>query len=169
MNKWLITLTTTLVVLVVAAFALHREQRVARSVDIAASPEKVWSVLTDFAAYAEWNPFMREASGTPEEGEKLRILLNSGDSEMTFTPTVLVAVPGSELRWLGRVYVPGLLDGEHTFTLEPIPGGVRLTQSETFSGVLVPFFGGSIDVGDDFAAMNEALRDRAESTASIAQ
>ncbi|WP_353952446.1 SRPBCC domain-containing protein [Knoellia sp. S7-12] len=169
MNKWLITLTTTLVVLVVAAFALHREQRVERSVDIAAPPEKVWSVLTEFAAYPEWNPFMREASGTPKEGEKLRIVLNSGDSEMTFTPTVLAAEPGKELRWLGRVFVPGLLDGEHSFTLTPIPGGVRLTQSETFSGALVPFFGGSIDVGDDFAAMNRALRDRVESTANIAR
>ena len=75
MNKWLITLTTTLVVLVVAAFALHREQRVERSVDIAAPAEQVWSVLTDFAAHPEWNPFMREASGTPQEGEKLRVRL----------------------------------------------------------------------------------------------
>lgn len=169
MNKWLITLATTVVLLVVAAFALHREQQVERSVDIAAPADQVWSVLTDFTAYPEWNPFMREASGTPKVGEKLRVELTSGDSTMTFTPTVLTAESGRELRWLGRVYVPGLLDGEHSFTLEPIPGGVRLTQRETFSGVLVPFFGGSIDVGDDFAAMNEALRDRLESTASIAR
>ena len=169
MNRSIIILAATLLTLTVAAVALHREQRIERSVDIAAPADEVWAVLTDFAAYPEWNPFIRELTGTAAEGETLSVAITSGDSEMTFAPTVLAAKPGSELRWLGRVYVPGLLDGEHAFTLEPIPGGVRLTQSETFSGVLVPFFGGAIDVGEDFAAMNEALRDRAESTASIAR
>jgi hypothetical protein len=168
-QKWIVVLSSTVLTLAIAAVALHREQRVERAVDIAAPADKVWSVLTDFTAYPEWNPFMRKATGTPHKGEKLRVELTSGDSTMTFTPTVLAAEPGRELRWLGRVYVPGLLDGEHVFTLTPIPGGVRLTQSETFSGVLVPFFGGAIDVGDDFAAMNQALRDRVESTANIAR
>lgn len=37
---------------------------------------------------------------------------------MTFHPVVLVAVQERELRWLGRLLIPGLFDGEHTFQLD---------------------------------------------------
>ena len=160
--------TAVLAVAGVAAALLHREHRVERSVDIAASPDEVWTTLTDFTAYGQWNPFIREVSGSAETGGRLKVTIAPAKgSEMTFTPSVLAAEPGRELRWLGRVFVPGLLDGEHAFVLEPrsLPDGTvgtRLTQSECFAGVLVPFLGGAIDVGDDFAAMNDALRDRVQ-------
>jgi len=34
-------------------------------IDIHASPQRVWQVLTDFGAYPQWNPFMTRADGTP--------------------------------------------------------------------------------------------------------
>jgi uncharacterized protein YndB with AHSA1/START domain len=32
---------------------------ISATVDIAATPERVWAVLADLAAYPEWNPFIR--------------------------------------------------------------------------------------------------------------
>lgn len=141
---------------------------ISRSLDIAATPDQVWDVLADLPAYGGWNPFIREASGTLETGQRLAVTISpAAGKAMSFRPRVLVAEPGRELRWLGRVLLPGLLDGEHSFTLEPVAGGTRLTQAERFSGALVPLVGRALDVGDDFAAMNDALRVRAEAAASI--
>jgi hypothetical protein len=84
---------------------------------------------------------------------------------MTFRPTVLEAVPGQRLRWLGRFLLPGVFDGEHSFTIESLAGGrVRLTQEEQFRGVLVPLLVRSLDRGTlpAFEKMNQALKRRAE-------
>jgi uncharacterized protein YndB with AHSA1/START domain len=43
------------------------------SIDINASPEEVWLVLTDFAKFPEWNPFMRWIKGELRKGAKLEV------------------------------------------------------------------------------------------------
>jgi hypothetical protein len=72
--------------------------------------------------------------------------------------------PGRELRWIGRVLIPGIFDGEHGFLLEPTAAGhTRFTQMERFSGVLVRPFSRTIDRTETgFRQMNEALKARAE-------
>jgi hypothetical protein len=84
--------------------------------------------------------------------------------DMTFKPVVLVAVPGRELRWIGRLLFPGLFDGEHSFIIEPIPGNsCRLVQAEKFTGLLVSLFGKGFDAtAAGFEQMNQALKTRAE-------
>jgi uncharacterized protein YndB with AHSA1/START domain len=47
------------------------------TVDIDASKQAVWDVLTDFAAYGEWNPFLR-IEGTAEVGTKLVVHMSGG-------------------------------------------------------------------------------------------
>lgn len=48
---------------------------ISTTLDIDATPQAVWDVLTDFAAYGEWNPFMDRAEGTPAVGAKLLVHL----------------------------------------------------------------------------------------------
>ncbi|MFB6155940.1 MAG: SRPBCC family protein [Haloferacaceae archaeon] len=138
------------------------------SVDIDAPSDVVWDVLTDFDEYGEWNPFALVA-GRPTEGARLTVELRPpGKRATTFRPTVTRVDPGEELRWRGHLFVRGLYDGEHRFSLEALDDGrTRFVQSETFEGLLV----GPINrwLGDatreGFEAMNEALRARAESRA----
>lgn len=135
------------------------------TIDIGATPERVWAVLTDFGSYPDWNPFIKRIAGTPEVGAKLEVRIHPpGGRAMTFRPTVRAAEPTRELRWLGRLLVPGVLDGEHGFRLEPLAeGGVRFVQSERFSGALVPLFGRTLRQTEaGFAQMNAALKQRAE-------
>lgn len=135
-------------------------------IQINAPPERVWRLLTDFASYPQWNPFIRRASGKPEKGEHLEVYLQpEGARGMTFRPLVLAAEPGRELRWLGHLLIPGLFDGEHIFIIEPlVAGGVRFIQREILTGLFVPLFAHRLDTETrrGFEDMNHALKLRAE-------
>jgi hypothetical protein len=135
-------------------------------IEIRATPQRIWQVLTRFDDYPAWNPFIVQASGSPVEGGRLRITVKPpGRRAMTFSPTVLVARPERELRWIGRVGLPGLFDGEHSFTLASIDGGrTRVVQHERFTGMLVPILGRGLYVAsqEGFEMLTRALKERAE-------
>ena len=139
-------------------------RRIESAIDIAAPPAAVWTALTDFAAYPDWNPFIRRLQGEARIGARLEVTVQPpGGRAMTFRPTVRAAEPNRELRWLGRVLMPGLFDGEHGFRLEPVASGCRFHHGETFNGLLVPLFAGTLAAtGQGFVAMNEALKRRVE-------
>jgi uncharacterized protein YndB with AHSA1/START domain len=63
-------------------------------IDINASAERVWQLLTDFASYPQWNPFIRRISGEPATGERLKVRLEPPESRgITLRPKVLSAEP----------------------------------------------------------------------------
>jgi hypothetical protein len=138
-------------------------------IEIQASAERVWELLTNFPSFPQWNPFIRKASGNIRVGERLEVNIQpSGASGMTFRPTVVKAEPNRELRWLGHLLISGLFDGEHIFIIEPLgEGRVRFTQREVFTGLLVPLFARSLDTDTrrGFEEMNQALKTRAEQVA----
>ena len=138
---------------------------ISHTIEIDASPADVWRELSATGAYGEWNPFVRRLDGELEENARLEVEIEPpGGRSMVFKPTVLAARPGRELRWLGRLLVRGLFDGEHSFVIEPLGGGrSRFTQAERFSGLLVRPLGGSLEkTRRGFEAMNVALKARAE-------
>ena len=137
------------------------------TIDIQASPNQVWSILTDFAAYPEWNPFIREVRGEPIAGRSLNISVHTASSKKarSFWPRVLSSEAPRELRWRGSLLLSGLLEGEHRFKLtQRADGTTRLVHSERFSGPLLPFFRARLEreARPGFDAMNEALKSRAE-------
>ncbi len=140
-------------------------------IDIDAPVERVWQVLMDFEAFREWNPFIRRISGKAEVGARLDVTIGaSGTRGMRFRPKVMKVAPNREFRWLGRVGLPGLFDGEHIFELKPLSSiGTRFVQRERFRGIFVPFLARSLDrdARRGFEEMNRALRARASRTAGV--
>ena len=136
-------------------------------IEINAPAERVWRVLTDFAAYPEWNPFIRRVDGEVCIGARPHVQIRpSGGKEMSFRPTVLVADPNRELRWLGHFWLTGLFNGDHSFSIEPLGDGrVRFVQRERFGGLLVPLLWKMLDrdTRRSYEDMNRALKLRAES------
>ena len=131
--------------------------------EIQGTPDEVWAVLSDFGSYGEWNPGMEDVQGRAEAGSRLTIRFLNGSRTMTIKPTVLVAEPGRELRWLGRLLLPWVFDGEHRFEIhETTPGSVTFVQGERFKGVLVPFLRKMIEVDTvtTFGKVNDALARR---------
>jgi hypothetical protein len=131
-----------------------------RSIVIPAPAAVVWATLTDTGRYGSWNPFIPELTGELRPGAKVRLRISPpGGRAMSFAPTVTAVDEGRRLEWLGHLGVPGLFDGRHSFTLEPVDADrTRLTQAERFTGFLVPFTGGLLRrTGAGFEAMNHAI------------
>jgi hypothetical protein len=141
-------------------------------IEIEASPEQVWHLLTDFSRFPEWNPFITRASGQVRQGEKIEVYLQLPEGTgMTFKPRLTKVEPHRELRWLGHLIVPGLFDGEHIFTIEPLAdNSVRFIQREVFtgllSGLLLRMVGENTHKG--FQAMNQALKAQVEGQTNVA-
>ncbi len=133
---------------------------------IDAPPETVWREMTDFASFPQWNPFIREASGRLEQGEKLKIRLRLDRGlKMTFRPRVTKVEPNRELRWLATLGRPGVFDVDRAFQIEPRNGGVRFVMSEECTGFLTPLmFATNLEAQlyRGYDAFNEALRRRVE-------
>ena len=134
-------------------------------IDIKASSEKVWKVLTDFNNYSNWNPFMQKIIGEPNEGSKLKINLHTAKGKSrTYRPIVTKVEPFRELRWFGKSFIPGMINGERIFILETRSDTIHFIHKEIFTGFLVPLIGNRLDkdMTQSFVQMNDALKKKVE-------
>ncbi|MGH1335019.1 MAG: SRPBCC family protein [Aureispira sp.] len=128
-------------------------------IHLPATPLQVWQILTNTAAYPEWNPFIKELTGKMAQGEQLSAQIQN----MRFRPIIIQYQPQRELRWLGKLLVKGLFDGEHVFRLEEQQdGSTILHHEEYFSGLLVPLFARQLEqqTKASFVSMNQAIEQR---------
>ena len=141
-------------------------KEVRSEIEIASYPESVWKILTDFATYDQWNPFINKIIGLPTEGSKIDIYIETHSGKnRKYSPRITKVEEGRELRWFGKSSLPGFLNAEHIFTIEELqPESVRFIQREVFDGLLTRLFGKGLDtdVMQGFQDMNDALKKRAE-------
>jgi len=135
------------------------------TIDINATPEQVWAVLTDFPSYGEWSNFS-SIDGVATEGTRLVIRMPG----MRFRPTVTVSTVNNELEWSAKVITDRFFLGRHGFRLvRKDDGTTEVTNTETFSGASVRpfrrlFAKGHRDNG--YTAFNQALKARVEGRGS---
>ncbi|HUG47066.1 MAG TPA: SRPBCC domain-containing protein [Candidatus Limnocylindria bacterium] len=145
---------------------LRRVRTIRSAIEVRAPLEVVWQVLTDFGAYPEWNPHLRQVRGKPRLGRRISIVSQPpGARRMRFRPLIVAWLPPHELRWRSTFVTPRLFSGEHGFRLEPLGDErVRFVQDETFRGLLVPLFSRFRlhATRRGFEQVNQALRERAE-------
>jgi hypothetical protein len=132
---------------------------------INASPDVVWKIITDFESFGKWNPFIQKISGVPNEGSTIQVFIKPPNSNgMKFKPKILKCEPEKEIRWLGKLWIPKIFDGEHSLIIRKVEENkVMFIQKEKFSGLLVPLFTNILtNTESGFQMMNEKLKQCAE-------
>lgn len=77
-------------------------------VDIDATPETVWGVLTDFENYERWNPLAVQCRTSLVPGEPIDMMVRLGPGPLR-----------KQREWM-RTCTPGV---EFSYNMKPVPGG----------------------------------------------
>ena len=110
---------------------------VQKSVDVAASPDKVWQTIGDFCGIAAWHPAVEKCVPSEKEGQKVRTLslkgggtlveqqLSRDDKVMSYSYTILEGpLPVS--------------DYKSTLAVAPEGSGSKVSWQGTFTAKGVP-------------------------------
>ncbi len=128
---------------------------------IRATPERIWSLLTDAEAFPSWNSTVTRIQGQIAEGQKLAIEVPAAPGRV-FKPRVSQMTPGRSMIWSDGM--APMFKGVRTFTLTPgSDGSTEFAMKEEFSGLMLPMIKGSLpDFGPVFERYAEDLTRAAE-------
>jgi hypothetical protein len=130
------------------------------SINIRATPEQIWELLTNAADFPRWNSTVTSIRGSIAQGEKLELRVPISDR--TFSPKVTELVPMARMVWSDG-FAP-MFKGERTFTLTAREDGTTdFDMVEIFSGLMLPMIKGSLpDFGPVFDRYAQDLKMEAE-------
>jgi hypothetical protein len=133
------------------------------SIEIAASPEAVWSALVEFDLYNDWNPMLQNVQAELLVGSPIAfdVLLNE-TKRMKMKAKIAMVDETAELNWKGGS--PLVVSGKHYFRIEKLgDNSVRLHHGEDFKGLLFPLLAKTLKQSEPlYNALNQALKKRVE-------
>lgn len=142
------------------------EFTIERSVEIRATPEVVFDVLTVMRDWPAWSTMLVGVDRGPLSlGSRLSLGLRTAEASYDFTAVVTDFRRGVAFEWLSRTGVEGIFDGRHRFEITAVPGGARLRNVERYSGLLAPILRRTASMKAaplGFDAMNREIAARAE-------
>jgi hypothetical protein len=134
-------------------------------IEIDAPAKTVRSVLYKFDDYPKWNPFIVKVDGVVQEGRDVTVTVKPVGKDQLSGTTTIVSMTDNRLEWRGSLAIPGLFTGDHEFIIEELDANrTMFYQNEKMSGLIIPFFNLKPEEAG-FAAMNEALKQKAEQVA----
>ena len=103
----------------------------ADEIEIAASPEAVWDVLTDLESWPRWNPDVKSMSleGGLEQGSVFRWRAGPG----TITSTIQHVEAPREIAWTGTTFG---IKARHVYRLEPRGEATLVHTEESYEGLV---------------------------------
>lgn len=128
---------------------------------IYASPNKIWSLLTDAASFPRWNSTVTSIEGQIAEGRTLKVKVPAAPDRV-FKPKVSRVEAGRSMVWSDGM--APMFKGVRTYTLTPnADGSTEFSMREEFSGLLLPMIKGSLpDFAPVFERYAEDLKRAAE-------
>jgi uncharacterized protein YndB with AHSA1/START domain len=101
-------------------------------IEVAASPEIVWAVLSDIDSWPRWNPEVKSASlaGRLTNGAQFRWKAGPG----TITSTIQRVEPPKVIAWTGQTFG---IKAIHVYRLEPHGDRTIVKSDESWDGLVV--------------------------------
>jgi hypothetical protein len=132
------------------------------SLEINASPEQIWIILTNLAEWPLWDPYCDRVEGELALGEKIKVFTKLSPGR-AFPVRVVELIQNERMTWQAGMPF-GLFKGVRTYTLVRTENGrVLFKMHEVFSGPLLGLIGKSIpDMTDAFQKFAVGLKERAE-------
>ncbi|MGH1538185.1 MAG: SRPBCC family protein [Gammaproteobacteria bacterium] len=142
-------------------------QEVVTEIEISASPDKVWAIITDINKWQDWSPIINQSSGNASVGSELRMTMigkAEGKGGPTYNPIITQLEKPRLFQWRAHMIAGFIFTNDKIFELEETTSGTRLVHKETFRGLLAPIFCRKMEEGVPpmLHSMNKALKDLAE-------
>ena len=136
------------------------------TIEIAAKPEEVWSILIDIGQWPDWNPIVNKMEGNLKVGEELSITMcdKEGNDGQSYNATITAIDEAKRFSYIGSMMSKFLFAADRIFELEESGDRTLFTQREVFTGLMVPLFWKKLNAHavPMYHAMNEALKAKAE-------
>jgi hypothetical protein len=157
-----IYLSIILAIIIILLF-IFGKKNISSEIIINAPVDKVWKEFTGFSEYPKWNPFIKSISGDVKAGNTIHVVIQpKGGTPMSFNPVIIQLKENDILQWEGKLFLPGIFTGKHTFQLVRVDKNkTKFIQKEDFNGVLVMF----VDLNptlEGFKLMNALLKEKSE-------
>lgn len=139
------------------------QQQVSVSIDVKASPETVWGLISELARMGDWSP---ECTGVkwagadpgpagPSVGSVFKGKNKNGIRRWSTKGTIVAAEPNRKIAW--DVSALGLPAARWDYTIDPSEGGCRVTETwQDKRGAIINFVGPLATGVKDRAGHNEA-------------
>ncbi len=136
-------------------------QECAVSINIRASSDKIWALLTNAQEFARWNSTVQSLEGRIALGETIQLKVKYAPNR-TFKLKVSEVTPNQRMVW--RDGSAPMFQGIRTYTLTPKnDGSTDFSMAEVISGLMLPMIGGSLpDFGPPFEQYAADLKKAAE-------
>ncbi len=108
---------------------------------IRATPERIWTLLTNAADFPRWNSTVTGITGRIAAGEKIALKATIA-ADRVFNLKVTDVEPNRSMVW--RDGTAPMFTGVRTFSLAPTADGTTFTMSEVYSGIMLPLIAGSL-------------------------
>jgi hypothetical protein len=131
------------------------------TINIAANPSIIWSLLINAADYPRWNSTVISLEGNINLGETIK-LRSTLDPKRTFNLKVKEFIPNKRMRWGGG-------QGNRVYTLiEQADGTTDFCMNEKIGGLMFPLYAKYIPSFDEsFTAFANNLKIESEKINSI--
>jgi hypothetical protein len=139
--------------------------KIEHQVGVRAPASVVWEIVHDLEQWSNWNPLYTEVSGVIRIGERLKLKLVLPDQDPRDLEAIVIDwTPDEAIHWK-TTHLRGLVKTIRYLEIEAkSETGCVFSNGEIFSGLLGPRVAKQLrpSLRQGFAALGEAVRDRAE-------